>query len=118
MPSQNESILHHPMTACLRSIISRTIIDMGLIIEQEMAMRDKQRGIEVTPSSSTNIRHIEAKYTRDEANRRNAAPVDTSQEVDIDSIPAEASLPTSASGPSGTSAPSSSSQAPSASTSS
>uniref|UniRef100_M1DNQ9 Putative plant transposon protein domain-containing protein n=1 Tax=Solanum tuberosum TaxID=4113 RepID=M1DNQ9_SOLTU len=143
MPPQNKSITCHLKAACLRSIISRKSIDMGLIIEQDMAMRAKQhqtslhfpvliielcwragvprdltRDIEVTPSSFTDIWRIEAEYPREESDKKRVGPVDTSLEVGIDSIPAEASLPTLASGTSGTSAPTSSSQPPSASTSS
>uniref|UniRef100_M1DAM9 Putative plant transposon protein domain-containing protein n=1 Tax=Solanum tuberosum TaxID=4113 RepID=M1DAM9_SOLTU len=143
MPFQNKSILRHPKATCLGSIIARRRINMGLLISQEMAMRAKQkmtslpfpvlvtelckragvphdttRDIEVTLSSATDIWRIVAEFTREEVDRRRTAPTDTSSEVNVDSLPAEASSPTPASEPSGTSTPSSSSQVPGVSSSS
>ncbi|KAG5585884.1 hypothetical protein H5410_046318 [Solanum commersonii] len=91
MPSQNESILCHPKTSYLGSIMARRWIDLGLLVSQDMAMRakhtqtslpfpiliselcrhigvprDPSSDIEVTSSFFIDIRHIEVEFTRDE----------------------------------------------------
>uniref|UniRef100_M1DMY2 Putative plant transposon protein domain-containing protein n=1 Tax=Solanum tuberosum TaxID=4113 RepID=M1DMY2_SOLTU len=128
MPSQNESILRLAKAAYLGCIIDDTRLNLGMIMEQEMVIRAKQRknslpfllliteqcrwarvpreamkDVEVIPTSSTDIRRIEADYLKDHTEKKNASLVDTSPVVEPQTLPAESPLPTPALGPSGTS---------------
>uniref|UniRef100_M1DYC0 Putative plant transposon protein domain-containing protein n=1 Tax=Solanum tuberosum TaxID=4113 RepID=M1DYC0_SOLTU len=121
----------------------RKQIDLGLLVSQEMSLRAKQtetslpfpalitdlcrragvprditRDVEVTPSFSTDIRRIKAKFPQEEIDRRRVTPTDTSPEVDVYALPEDTPLHTLAFEQSCIpDAPSSSSQAPSVSSS-
>lgn len=127
MPSQNESILHHPKAAILGSNIDRERLNLGLIIEKEMAMRAKKSqtslpfpelitelcgqarvpivaktDVEVISTSSTDIRMIKEEYSRDKAERKRTASMDTSLAVDLETLATNATPLTQAGEPSGT----------------
>uniref|UniRef100_M1DM71 Polyprotein protein n=1 Tax=Solanum tuberosum TaxID=4113 RepID=M1DM71_SOLTU len=81
-------------------IDSRTVVLITELCKHARVPRYTTMDIEVTPSSSSDIRCIKAEFKREEVDSRRAAPADIFLKVDVDSLPAEAPSPTPASEPS------------------
>uniref|UniRef100_M1DG75 Putative plant transposon protein domain-containing protein n=1 Tax=Solanum tuberosum TaxID=4113 RepID=M1DG75_SOLTU len=119
MLSPNESIVRHLKAALLGCIIDYERLNLGSINAQEMAMRAKKSqtslpfpvlindmcrwarvsfvaktDVEITPTSSTDIQRIEAEYIKDGSERRSATPMDTSLDIDVETIKTDTTLPT------------------------
>ncbi|KAG5585247.1 hypothetical protein H5410_045681 [Solanum commersonii] len=103
MQSQNKPILHHLQAACLGFIMARRRINLRLLVSQDMVVRAKQ----TQTSLHFPVLITELCRCAREVDRKRETTIDTSLEVDVDSLPVEESSCTPASEPSGIPAPSS-----------